>query len=303
MSFLGFAPTMGHSQSPGRDLCAMVSVVIPTFNRSFQVVQAVRSVMMQRVAPLEIIVVDDGSTDDTLEALAVFQPPIKVVSQTHRGVSAARNRGIALCAHPWIAFLDSDDLWLPGKLRTQLDYLAQHPGVLICQTEEIWLRNGRRLNPKKYHKKPQGYCFEALVERCLISPSAVIVHRSVFEKVGGFDENLPACEDYDLWLRIGLRYFLGLVERPLVVKHGGHADQLSSTVPALDRFRLQALAGLLVRESLTPCQESCVRRALDRKVDIYVKGCMKRGKFEEAFSMRRWLDGIAPQKDIASHEG
>lgn len=272
-------------ESPA-EVKTMVSVVIPTFNRCAQVVEAVASVMRQKVDGLDIVVVDDGSTDGTVETLRVFEPAIRVVRQPHGGVSAARNRGIGLARYEWIAFLDSDDLWLPRKLSIQMEYLARDSSMRICQTEEIWLRNGRRLNPRKYHKKPKGHCFDRLLDRCLVSPSAVIVHKSVFDEVGVFDEDLPACEDYDLWLRIGLRHAMGLIEQPLVIKRGGHPDQLSSIIPALDRFRIQALCKLLVRESLSVDQEELVRRALDRKVSVYSAGCIKRGRLDEALYIR-----------------
>lgn len=278
-----------------KEVRTMVSVVIPTFNRCAQVVEAVSSVMRQKVDALDIVVVDDGSADGTVDALRVFEPAIRVVKQPHGGVSAARNRGITLARYEWIAFLDSDDLWLPRKLSIQMEYLGHHPAIRICQTEEIWVRNGRRLNPRKYHKKPKGHCFDRLLDRCLVSPSAVIIHKSVFDEVGVFDEDLPACEDYDLWLRIGLRHAMGLVEEPLVIKRGGHPDQLSSTIPALDRFRIQALCNLLIRESLSADQKELVRRTLVHKVGVYSAGCMKRGRMDEALYIQSLTSRSAPR--------
>lgn len=260
----------------------MVTVVIPTHNRSRFLREAVTSVLAQRGVPLEVLVVDDGSTDETREVLETFGDSITAVFQPHRGVSAARNHGIRLARGEWIAFLDSDDLWLPRKLEIQMAFLEAHPHLRICQTEEIWIRNGKRLNPRKYHQKPQGHCFPLLLERCLISPSAVVIHRDLFSQVGCFDESLPACEDYDLWLRIGCRHPVGLVEEPLIVKRGGHADQLSASIPALDVYRIQSLVHLLRRESLTPEQRKQAFAVLERKCLIYGAGCRKRGKWEEA---------------------
>ena len=234
----------------------MVSVVIPTFNRAHLVGEAVASALAQEDVALEVIVVDDGSMDHTASVLASFGSAIRAICQPHGGVSAARNNGIRTAAGEWLAFLDSDDLWRPRKLQVQLDFLRERPGFKICQTEEIWIRNGSKLNPKKYHRKPQGYCFPQLLERCLISPSAVVIHRDVFEEVGLFDESLPACEDYDLWLRIGCRYPIGLVEESLTIKRGGHPDQLSNTIPGLDRYRILALARLLQTEPLSPNQRA-----------------------------------------------
>lgn len=289
------SPRVNRVQHPDPFVLQMptVSVVIPTFNRSAMLCQAVESVLNQTSVAPEVIVVDDGSTDGTRFALQAFGSKVRIIVQYHAGVSAARNRGIRASKGEWLAFLDSDDLWLPGKLSEQLDYLAKHPEIKICQTEEVWLRNGERLNPKKYHRKPQGFCFPLLLERCLISPSAVVIHRSVFDEVGLFDESLPACEDYDLWLRIGLRCAVGLVDKPLTIKRGGHPDQLSACIPSLDRFRIQALANLLVRESMDPEKKKLVLKALRRKSHIYSAGCRKRGKFDEAESMQRLVEEVS----------
>jgi glycosyltransferase involved in cell wall biosynthesis len=271
----------------------LVSVIIPTYNRSNLVREAIESVLAQEDVALEVIVVNDGSSDDTASLLESFGSAIHGISQPHGGVSAARNTGIRAATGDWLAFLDSDDLWLPQKLRMQMAFLRKHPELQISQTEEVWIRNGYKLNPKKYHRKPQGYCFPQLLERCLISPSAVIIHREVFGDVGLFDESLPACEDYDLWLRIGYRYPLGLLEEPLTIKRGGHADQLSSTTSALDRYRIQALAKLLQHEPLSPHQQDLTLQALERKCRIYGEGCRKRGRNEEADSLRRLLERLA----------
>ncbi len=260
-----------------------VSVVIPTFNRASLVREAILSVVHQKIVkPLEIIVIDDGSTDDTESVVRSIRGDIVYIYQNNQGVSAARNVGICVSKGEWIAFLDSDDLWLPHKLYYHWNYCVNNPGIFISQTDEVWLRNGVRLNPKKYHKKPEGYCFERLLERCLISPSAVMIHQSVFEKVGLFNELLPACEDYDLWLRIGCRYEIGLVDKKLVIKRGGHDDQLSSTVEALDKYRIIALKSLLLKEKLDFPKVCQVIETLKKKCFIYGEGCRKRGRIEEA---------------------
>ena len=262
----------------------MISVIIPTFNRAKLLVEAVRSVLDQKDAPedFEIIVVDDGSTDDTGEALAALPGKLRYIRRVHSGVSAARNLGISISSGEWIAFLDSDDLWLPGKLRAQMNFFSDHPDALLCQTGEIWIRNGRRLNPRKYHQKPQWYCFPLLLERCLVSPSAVVVHRRLFDLVGLFDESLPACEDYDLWLRIGWRFPIGLVEKPFVIKRGGHPDQLSATIANLDKYRIKAILKLIGTAALDPAQRKAAERILEKKRRIYCDGCRKRGNISEA---------------------
>ncbi|MGC8720107.1 MAG: glycosyltransferase [Thermodesulforhabdaceae bacterium] len=259
-----------------------VSVVITTFNRARFVRDAVQSVLFQRmVKPVEVIVVDDGSTDNTFEVLSPFMPSLRYIYQPNKGVSAARNRGIELSSGEWIAFLDSDDFWLPNKLAIHWQFCLENPHILISQTDEIWIRLGVRLNPKKYHEKPEGYCFEKLLERCLISPSAVMIHRSVFDRVGFFDERLPACEDYDMWLRIGYWSPIGLIEKKLVVKRGGHDDQLSHTIKALDRFRIFAMVKLLCKNHLSDTQKELVLTEISKKCRIYASGALKRGKMRE----------------------
>ncbi len=262
----------------------MISVIIPTFNRAEFVVDAVRSVLDQKDAPerVEIIVVDDGSTDNTGAALAALPGEFGCFRREHSGVSAARNLGISLSRGEWIAFLDSDDLWLPGKLRAQMKFFSDNPDALLCQTGEIWIRNQRRVNPRKYHEKPEGYCFPRLLERCLVSPSAVVVHRRLFDLVGLFDESLPACEDYDLWLRIGCRFPIGLVEKPFVIKRGGHPDQLSATIANLDKYRMEAILKLLRTTPLDAGQRTAAERTLEKKRRIYSDGCRKRGNILEA---------------------
>jgi len=262
----------------------MVSVIIPTYNRASFLKEALDSVLLQKHVEMEVIVVDDGSTDNTSAIVEACGRPVAYCQQSNAGVSAARNAGIKMARGEWLAFLDSDDLWLPGKLECQLDFLSRHPAVKICQTEEVWIRNGHRQNPKKYHKKPSGYCFPALLERCLVSPSAVMIHRSLFDEVGLFDETLPACEDYDLWLRIGSRRPMGLVERPLVIKRGGHPDQLSASIAALDQYRIRSLIKLLCSGGLDSDQRAQALAVLTRKCRVYGEGCLKRGRLAEG----RW---------------
>ena len=259
----------------------LVSVIIPTYNRGWILSEAVDSVLAQEYRDFELIVVDDGSTDNTREILQGYGDAVTVISQGNRGVSAARNRGIVAAAGELIAFLDSDDLWLPAKLQRQVDFFTSHPEALINQTEEVWIRRGRRVNPKKRHAKAGGMIFERSLELCLVSPSAVMVRRRLFDLVGPFDENLPACEDYDLWLRVSSRYPVHLIKEALVVKRGGHGDQLSAR-PGLDRYRIRALIKLIESGRLNPMQFAAATAMLQTKCAVYAGGCRKRGREEEA---------------------
>ncbi len=261
---------------------AAVSVIIPTFNRALKVARAVASVLYQRYTDYEIVVVDDGSDDNTLRSLKQFGKKIKkIVHSENRGVSAARNTGIQNTDSPFIAFLDSDDYWLPGKLEMQMDFFSREPEAVICQTEEIWIRNGRFANPAKKHQKPSGDLFNSSLKLCLISPSAVMIKRVLLEKIGLFDESLPACEDYDLWLRISCGYPVHLIKEWHVVKEGGHSDQLSSQYKGMDRFRIKAIVKLLKSGALNLEQSDAAMAELSRKCTIYGKGCLKRKKMEE----------------------
>jgi len=263
-----------------------VSVIIPTYNRAWIVTDAIDSVLSQTYTDFELIVVDDGSTDDTADLLSTYQNRIIGIRQENAGVSAARNRGIRESSGRLIAFLDSDDLWLPKKLERQSAFFKENPEAMVCQTEETWIRNGKQVNPKKRHQKESGIFFERSLGLCLVSPSAVMIRRSFFDAVGLFDESLPACEDYDLWLRIGYRYPIHLIDEPLIIKYGGHADQLSKA-PGLDRFRIRALIKLLESGGLSSSQQQAAAKVLIKKCTIYANGCMKRSRPDEAAEFRR----------------
>ncbi|MGR9051735.1 MAG: glycosyltransferase family 2 protein [Gammaproteobacteria bacterium] len=259
-----------------------ISTIIPSHNRCFELHRALSSVMAQSHVSDEVIVVDDGSTDATAEMLRNEFPGVVYRYQPNQGVSAARNEGIRLARGQWLAFLDSDDEWLPDKLANQIDKLTEHPELKICHTEEIWIRNGCRVNAMQKHAKRGSRIFRACLPLCAMSPSSVLIHRSVFETVGLFDTDLPACEDYDLWLRITARYKVAFIEQAQIVKYGGHDDQLSRKYWGMDRFRIRSLARIIETGIL---ENGDLRAAIDmllKKAAVYHNGCLKRGKTEEA---------------------
>jgi glycosyltransferase involved in cell wall biosynthesis len=259
----------------------LISVIIPTYNRGWIIKEAIDSVLAQDYVNFELIVVDDGSTDDTHDILNSYQKSFLVLRQNNKGVSSARNRGLAAASGHFIAFLDSDDIWLPQKLSQQVDFFQSNPDALICQTEEIWIRNNVRVNPRKRHKKPSGMIFEPSLSLCLVSPSAVMIKKNLFEEVGIFDETLPACEDYDLWLRVSCRHPVHLIDTPLIIKRGGHDDQLSAS-PGLDKFRIKAIKKVIESGLLSAAQYQTAVEILKEKCDIYASGCRKRGRMGEA---------------------
>ena len=259
-----------------------VSVIIPTYNRARSVCRAIASVLYQTHRPAEIIVVDDGSTDRTFQHVAQFSQLVKYLRlRRNRGVSAARNTGIKASTSPLVALLDSDDYWLPTKLTAQVRFFAVHPEAVACQTQEIWIRRGVRVNPKAKHLKPSGDIFEPSLRRCLVSPSAVMLKRSLLDDIGLFDEAFPVCEDYDLWLRVSSRHPIHLIDDALVIKEGGMPDQLSRSLPGLDRYRIEAILKSLKSALLTREQALAALRELSLKCRIYGQGCVRRGRKEE----------------------
>ena len=257
-----------------------ISVVIPTFNRVSMLGAALESVLSQSYPATEIIVIDDGSTDGTGDWIAEHFPQVRYAYQPQRGVSSARNKGIQLAANEWIAFLDSDDRWLPDKLAAQADAVAGNSEFAICHTNEMWIRNGRRVNPKLKHTKSGGWIFRRCLPLCVISPSAVLIHKRIFGDVGIFDEELPACEDYDLWLRICARYPVCYVAQPLVVKCGGHDDQLSRQYWGMDRFRVRALEKIVNGHRLNAHDARAATATLVAKLRIVLYGASKRNNIE-----------------------
>lgn len=264
----------------------------PTFNRASLLLRAVHSVLEQTHRDLELIVVDDGSTDKTQEVLArTDDARLKVLTQKHQGVSRARNFGIASSKGRMIALLDSDDQWLPRKIERQLEFMHQG-GWDIAQTDEVWIRQGKRVNAKRKHAKKAGWIFAPSLSLCLVSPSAVMFSRDCWDVIGPFDETLPACEDFDLWLRCSLHYPVGFLPQPLVRKYGGHPDQLSRKIIGLDLYRIQSLLNLMKMSGLPQEKRGLVLENVRRRVDRYAQGCLKRDKPEEADRVQALLRSV-----------
>ena len=256
---------------------ARISVIIPVHNRAEWIAKTVNTVRSQSQPPFEIIVVDDGSETpldcclvDHLDAVTLLRLP------ENQGVSAARNAGAECAKGNYLAFLDSDDHWAPKKLAEQLGYLQQHPYLVALQCEEIWIRNGVRVNAHKHHQKKAGWIWQHCLERCLITPSAILIKKQVYKQLGGFDERMLACEDYDLWLRLSREHPVGLSPYQGVIKHGGHEDQLSQRHSAIDRFRIYALIKALLAEKNAAFQQALLD-ILTKKITILCLGAKKRG--------------------------
>jgi len=268
-----------------------VTVIVPTFNRCSLLKRALESILQQTVGKYEIIVVDDGSTDQTAEMMRMCYPQIKYLYQSNQGVSSARNKGIALANGNWLAFLDSDDTWLPHKLESQIKLLQSMPDYKICHTEERWVRKGVRVNQMNKHKKSGGWIFRQCLPLCAMSPSSILIHRSVFDAVGEFDITLPACEDYDLWLRITARYPVLYIAEPQIIKYGGHEDQLSKKYWGMDRFRIQALEKIIAGNELEEEDKHHAIKMLLKKCTIFQQGALKRGKMDVVQHYQKIIDG------------
>jgi glycosyltransferase involved in cell wall biosynthesis len=261
----------------------MVSVIITTYNRRAFLPEAVASVFAQSYNDFELIVIDDGSTDGSVEVFRGLSGPVPVQYhwKENGGVSSARNLGLSIARGDLVAFLDVDDLWKPGKLATQVEAMAGS-GAPLCYTDEIWLRNGAWLNQGKRHRKYSGRIYERCLPLCIISPSSALISRSVLDEVGLFDESLPVCEDYDMWLRICSRFSVLFVPKPLIVKRGGHDDQLSRSYEVMDRYRIRALVKILESGALDEAQRQATIVELEKKCRVVAQGASRRGRKEEA---------------------
>lgn len=261
-----------------------ISAIIPTHNRANWLVGAIESVLRQSHPVAELIVVDDGSTDNTKEVVQKYAN-VRYIYQSQRGPSAARNAGARMASGDWLAFLDSDDRWMQEKIAHQIAFLQAHSDMHAVYTDEIWIRNGRRVNQGKRHRKAGGWIFEMCIPLCIISPSSILLSRKLWQQSGGFDESLPACEDYDLWLRIAAKHPIGFIEMPLIEKNGGHSDQLSQQW-GLDRYRVAALEKILSDELPPKWRLLAIKQVL-HQCKVLMLGFEKREKQDETIRFRK----------------
>ena len=281
------------------------SVIIPTLNRWQTLPRAIDSVLSQTLIPHEIIVVDNGSRDGTVEMVESKYPSVQILQEKSVGVSAARNRGIRVATGTWIALLDSDDEWLPNKLQRQMEsYINSNSSKRLIHTNEVWKKNNFPVNQMKKHKKSGGYIFNACLPICCISPSSSILRRDLFDEFGFFDENLPACEDYDLWLRICSKEEVLFIDENLIIKHGGHDDQLSHRYWGMDRFRVYSLEKLIDGGDLSLKNRTCAYEVLMAKLLVLISGGLKRNNINlvNFYEIKKnfWIDrrnGVQNKKD------
>ena len=257
-----------------------ISVVIPTYNRVELLKRSIDSVINQTIKPFEIIIIDDGSNDGTEAMVKKKYDSLKLIKQKNKGASAARNSGIKASSGEWICFLDSDDEWKNDKLEKQIIAVANNSDYKFFHSNEIWIKNGKRINQKKKHKKHGGDIFKKCLDMCRISPSSVLIDKSIFEEIGFFNENLVVCEDYELWLRICDKYEVFFIDEPLIFKYGGHQGQLSYSIDSIEYYRIKALEYLL-STGLSKENRDYTIQMLISKISIYLNGLIKRGKKHE----------------------
>jgi glycosyltransferase involved in cell wall biosynthesis len=228
----------------------LVSVIIPTYNREQYLRKALDSVLAQTYQRFEIIVVDDGSTDNTRTMLSAYQESVRYVYQENQGISKARNTGIRNSHGDCIAFLDSDDYWLPEKTELQVALLQKHPeyGMVASRCSSVRLDGSFR---EKNRPGTSGWVLENLFQANFIRTSAAIIRKECFHEVGLFDEELKECEEYDLWLRMASQYPIGFINKSLAVyvdnAEGVSTDSLSGRL-----YRLKVLEKAYLKRKIPP---------------------------------------------------
>lgn len=268
-----------------------ISIIIPVYNRNEEIQRAILSVLKQSYQHFEIIIVDDNSSQDIKKSIDVFNDNriVYIKNKENHGVSYSRNVGMKASKYDLIALLDSDDEWLPGKLEEQIKYLIENINYNLVHTEEIWIRNGMRVNQKKKHRKSGGDIFIPSLELCFMSPSSILIKKEIFTKYGMFDEELPVCEDYDMWLRILASEEAGFIETPLIKKYGGHSDQLSKRYHSMDKYRVLSMLKLLNNTKLNKQREKALKNMIIRKSKILLNGAIKRDNQKNIEIYREWI--------------
>ena len=257
-----------------------VSIIIPAYNRYPLLTEAVESVRAQSFWDYELIVVDDGSDDETPRLRN--DEDIRYLQIPHCGMpGAVRNRGVEAAQGEYIAFLDSDDLWLPEKLARQVPLLDAQPDVPLIHTREHWRRGAKTVSQKGQKHVREGNIFSDALWKCTIGPSTVLMRKAVFEELGGFDESLEVAEDYEFWLRLTSRYLVSYLDEALTVKRAGDWEQLSEKHGQIEGFRIEALFRLLEQDRLPRDCRHETRAMLQKKLRIWSTGAIKRGRDED----------------------
>lgn len=276
-----------------------VSVIIPTFNRAYCLERAIDSVLNQSYRDFEIIVIDDGSTDETeslLQKLLERSAQLRYYKIENSGVSRARNLGVSKSSGEWIGFLDSDDCWHSHKLQRQIDFIHSNPKVQLVHAHEKWVRNGKEVKIPKRYQKSGGDIFIRSLDQCMISPSVALLSRNLFQRYNGFREDYLVCEDYDLWLKITSEYEVGFIDEPLCTKYGGHEDQLSMKYFAMDYFRVKSMQWILENRELEISKKLALLDMLIKKGSVLITGYLKHGNLKDLHEVKSIVESASQIK-------
>jgi len=265
-----------------------ISVIIPTYNRYKLLLEAINSVKKQTYKDYELMVVDDGSTDETPKLL--HDENLKYIRVKHTGnPGLVRNLGVEQSKGDYIAFLDSDDLWKKDKLEKQITFFKNNPEIKLCHTREIWKRDKKIISQKKQDHKRSGNIFKDALKKCIVGPSTVMMERSIFVLEGGFREDMEIAEDYEFWIRITSKFKIGYIDEPLVVKRAGKWEQLSEKYGQIEIFRIEGLKKLVEHNYFVEEKMELALNELIRKCKIYSRGCKKRNKDKEAKKWEKYI--------------
>lgn len=287
-----------------------VAAIIPVANRPGLLGEAIQSICAGQTKPTELIVVlnatDDPLTDsDSAGPLLDSQQStrtadrqaaetsfarhadsgiqFRVIECEIAGPGPARNAGVATTQQPWLAFLDSDDLWAPEKLNRQWSYLTQRPHLNAIHTAEVWIKDGRTLSQPAHLRPHTGRFLRASLAHCLISCSSLLIRREVFAELGEFDPDFRVCEDFELWLRYLTRYPIGLLPEALTIKRAGDWPQESRRFHSLDAYRIRAILKLIRMDGhrLSSDEFEAARSACEKKIGILQQGAARRDTIEK----------------------
>jgi glycosyltransferase involved in cell wall biosynthesis len=205
-----------------------VSIIVPTYNSSAYIYETIDSLLAQTFKDYEIIIVDDGSTDDTQEKLKIYGDKIKYIYQSNQGPSVARNNGITLAVGKYIAFLDSDDLWLSEKLELQVNFMENNPDYGLVSCDALAFKDNQIIVQSMSKERPlkSGWVLEDLLKENFLNTNNVLIRRDVFNTLGMFDINIVFSEDYEMWLRIAEKYMIGYVDL-ILTKYRLHSTNRS----------------------------------------------------------------------------
>ena len=270
----------------------IVSVIVPTFNGARFIGKALESVLHQTFQSFEIIVIDDGSTDDTREIISLFGPVVRYVYQDNKGRSNARNRGMGLARGQYIAFLDADDLFYPDKLALQVAVLDEHPHIGMVYSHSVVINENDEPMPMGWKGNLSGWIYPKIlfIRHNFITTPTVMVRTAVIQDVGGFDEDLDVCEDLDLWRRIARRYQVGNIQQPLakIRSRTGNVEWIEEAIRARTEYYEKAF-----RED--PDLGKTVRNRLWAEMYfVYGLTAIDRGDFGYAISLIRNSFGHDP---------